>query len=49
VDIIQVERISMTAKEKYVIETILVEVGLESLYDVANDQDLERARERRGN
>lgn len=34
------ERKSMTAQEKYIIETILVGVGLEPLYAVANDQEL---------
>ena len=40
-DIIQVERISMTAQERYIIETILVDVGLEPLQAVDNDQERE--------
>jgi len=38
-EIIQVERIDMTAQEKCIIETILIEVGLESLYAGAIDRE----------
>lgn len=38
-DLFQLERISMTPKEKSIIETILIEVGLEPLYAGSNDQE----------
>ncbi len=38
-DIIQVERISMTAQEKRIIENILIDVGLEPLWTGANNQE----------